>query len=422
MAHSKDKELQRQLIRDITYHAKERLARFKALPLRARSALFEQLSPHVQQSILDALTTDEILQLLDHFDLQRSENILARIRNQKRRETLAIRLKSELKEKAEYFLRFHPKAELSLLNFNYLLLSEDTTIEHASDAIGEHYQEVGRLPEVLVHKNGECVGEVQPSFLIRESNKKKLGSFVTPVPMVSYRADLHEVIDTLTRTKHGKVVVLDTDGSIVGIIYADDALRLLGNDPSASLYDFAGVADSERMHDSVWTKVRHRYKWLIINLCTGFLAAAVVSLFENALDKLVLLAIYMPIIAGMGGNAATQTLAVTVRAITVGEATLKDSAAPIAREVCAGMINGIINGVLIALVAIFWNQSPLLGLVLCVAMVANLVIAGFFGTFVPLLMKTLGKDPATSATIFITTATDVFGFFVFLGLATAILL
>lgn len=411
-----------EIIKNITYNAKDRLDHFGALPPETQSAVFEKLSPHVQQSILEKLKTDEIVRLLDHFDLQRAENILARMSSQARREQLALRLKTELKEKAEYFLRFHPKAELKLLNFNYLLLAEDATIDEASDAIDEHFQEVGKFPEVLVHKKGICIGEVLPGVLIRESQRKKLAPYVTAVTEISYQADLNEVVEVFNKTKHGKIVVLDTDNSVVGIIYADDALRLFGADPAASLYDFAGVADSERVRDNMWSKVRHRYKWLIINLGTGFLAASVVSLFENTLNELVLLAIYMPIIAGMGGNAATQTLAVIVRGITLGEVALKNSLKPIMNEVGAGFINGAINGVIIAAVATFWNQSPMLGLVLAIAMIFNLVIAGFFGAFIPLLMKALGKDPATSATIFITTATDVFGFFVFLGLATLVLL
>lgn len=411
-----------QIVRQLHNDVKGRLGQFRALSLETQSVVFDALSPHVQQSLLEGLRTDELLQLLDHFDLQKAENVLARIRNQKRRETLALRLRSDLKEKAEYFLRFHPKAELNLLNFNYLLLSEEATIVQASEAIDEHYQEVGKLPEVLVHGDGVYIGEVKLSSLIRESNRKKLAALVSEVPSISYQAKLDEIVAVFTQTKHGKVTVLDTDGSVVGIIYADDALKLFGNDPAASLYDFAGVADSERVRDGMWRKVRHRYKWLVINLGTGFLAASVVNLFENTLNEFVLLAIYMPIVAGMGGNAATQTLAVIVRGITVGEVALKNSLRPILHEVGAGLVNGIIIGVLIAIAATFWNQSPLLGLVLGVAMMANLVIAGFFGAFVPLLLRSMGKDPATSATIFITTATDVFGFFIFLGLATVVLL
>jgi magnesium transporter len=197
-------------------------------------------------------------------------------------------------------------------------------------------------------------------------------------------------------------------------------LALLGSHP-ASLYNFAGVSENERVFDSISTKVKHRYKWLILNLCTAFLAASVVGLFEKTLTQMVILAMYMPIVSGMGGNAATQTLAVMVRGITMGEISLKNAYPAILKEVGTGFINGAINGVIVYIVASFWHGNSMLGFVVGVAMVFNLVIAGLFGALVPLVMKFFGKDPATSATIFITTATDVCGFFAFLGLATLVL-
>jgi magnesium transporter len=410
------------IVHEITYHRDDRMRLFRELTLSKRAAIFEQLTPYVEQYILNNLGTEEIIELLDEFDLQRAENVLAKVRDVKKRKKLAYRLQSDLKEKAEYFLRFHPKAGFNLMSFNYVLLSENATIAQAADAIDEHYREVGRLPEVLVHRDGVCIGEVKPGVLVRETMNKKLKSFVTTVPTIVYTEELPEIIDLFTKTKQGIVVVLDSDNSVVGIVYADDALRLLGTDPAASLYDFAGVSDNEHATDGMWSKVKHRYKWLIINLGTGFLAAGVVSLFEDTINQLVVLAMYMPIIAGMGGNAATQTLAVIVRGITVGEISLRDSMKPIMNEAGAGLINGIINGLIVAVVAYAVNGDPFLGLVVGCALVFNLAVAGFFGTLIPLIMKSLGKDPATSATIFITTATDVLGFLAFLGLATVILI
>ena len=407
---------------DITYHPNKRMDLFRALAVAEQEAIFEHLSPHVRQSILVNLKDGEMIDLLDQMDLQQAENTLAVLKDERRRKKLINRVKSELKEKAEYFLRFHPKAAISLLNFNYLLLDGGTNISHAADAIEEHYKEVGKLPEVLVHEDGKLVGEIPPSALIRESNNKLVKNFVNPVKTISYQAEIQEIADLFNKTKHSKLAVLDRDGSVIGIIYSDDALALIGDRSARFLYDFAGVADVERSFDSVGSKVKNRYKWLIINLGTAFLAASVVGLFENTLSQLVVLAIYMPVVAGMGGNAATQTLAIIVRGITIGEISLKNSLPAISREVGAGLINGAINGLIVALVATFWNGSVLLGLVLGVAMIVNLVIAGFFGALIPLAMKALGKDPATSATIFITTATDVFGFLAFLGLATIVLL
>ena len=408
--------------RSLTYKPEERLDIFRSLSSLEQSDSFLELSTHIQQVLLKQLHLTEIVEMLDNMDMMQVEHVLSRITNVKYRRKIVQRLKSEIREKVDYFLRFHPQATLSLINFNYLFLPSHVTIGEAANIIDEHYEETGKYPEILIQEKGHLLGEVPFAALVRERNSTQLKKFVQPIPTISYQADISEVAHIISSTKSKKIVMLDHDTSVLGIIYADTVKPLFDKLPAESLYDFAGVSDSEGVRDSMWSKVRHRYQWLIINLATGFLAASVVSLFENTLSQLVLLAIYMPIIAGMGGNAATQTLAVMVRGIAIGEVDLKSSVKPILNEVGAGLINGLINGVLVAIVATLWNHSPLLGLVLGVAMVCNLVIAGFFGAFIPLLMKAFGKDPATSATILITTATDVFGFFIFLGLATIILL
>lgn len=410
------------LAHDIAYHPKDRIELFRSLNMAEQLAIYESLTPHVQHNILENLTDSEVVDLLDEMDIQHAERALVRLKNPKRQQKLAKKLKQELKDKAEYFLRFHPKAIFNLVNFNYLFLSSETSIRETASAMNSHYKEVGKWPEILVHKNGEFIGEVQFSDLIIESNNDELGKYVKQVETVHYQAEIGKIVESFNKNRHKKVVVLDSDGSVIGIIYSDDALALFGNKPAAALYDFAGVSETEKPFDSFLSKVRHRYKWLILNLATAFMAAFVVGLFENTLSQLVILAIYMPIIAGMGGNAATQTLAVIVRGLTIGDLSLRNSWPVIINEVSAGFVNGIINGIIVAFVAILWNGNPLLGMVLALAMIINLLIAGLFGALIPLIMKALGKDPATSATIFITTATDVFGFFAFLGLATLILL
>ncbi|MEX0918442.1 MAG: magnesium transporter [Candidatus Paceibacterota bacterium] len=412
----------RRLINQLTYHPAGRLELFRRLSLAEQGAVFESISPHVQQSLLLKLKDREIIDLLDQMDLQQAENILPRINNQGRQQKIIRQLKGDIRAKAEYFLRFHPQAALSLLNFNYLFLSAGGTIDEAAAAIDEHYQETGKLPEVLVHDRGQLIGEAPLSALVREDNDSPLRPLVVPVKTVTYQAEIEEIVKSFSAAEHSKVIVLDQDGSVLGLVYSDDALALFADGPASSLYDFAGVAENERPFDSVRQKVSRRYKWLIINLATAFIAAASVSLFKDTLEQLVILAIYMPVVAGMGGNAATQTLAVMVRGIAIGEVRLANGLPVVMKEVGAGFTNGLITGLLVTVVAILWNQDPILGLVIGAAMVFNLVIAGFFGAVVPLVMKQLGKDPATSATIFITTATDVFGFLAFLGLATVMLL
>jgi len=203
----------------------------------------------------------------------------------------------------------------------------------------------------------------------------------------------------------------------MGVIYSDDLLNIIESQSTNNLRTFAGISEEEDATDSAIQKVKYRYKWLIINLATAFLAAFTIGLFENTIAKLTLLVIYMPIVAGMGGNSGTQTLAIMVRGLTINEINKENTKKIILNEMLAGLINGLINGTIVAIIAILWNQNALLGLIVAISMVVNLIIAGLFGSIIPLIMKKLDKDPASSATIFITTATDVCGFFIFLGLA-----
>lgn len=409
-------------IKMLTYRSADRMATLRSMSIPERSAVFQKLSPYVQQSILKQLKTHEIVDMLDHLDMQQARHILTRLPNEKTREKVLARLKGDVKEKVEYFLRFHPKATLALINFNYLFLDADLTVGEAADVIDDHYRETARFPEVLVHENGELLGEVTLASMVRERNSVKLRKRVQTVETISYQSDINTIIETLVSSDCKKVVVLDHDTSVLGIVYLDAARALFGNLPAESLYDFAGVDNSERPFDSVMSKVNNRYRWLILNLATCFLAGSVVLSFQDTLDSLTILSVYIPIVAGMGGNAATQSFAIMVRGLTLGTISLQNSGPVIWRELLAGVVNGVVIGVVVAIVSAVWNGDPILGLVVGIALICAHTIAGVAGSFIPLLMKHLGKDPAATSTIFISTITDVLGLFFLLGLATLILL
>lgn len=412
----------KQIVRRITFHPRTRQELFASLSPTMRGDVFERLSPRIQNAIINRLHDDDVVALLDQLDPRNARVALARIDNPQRRNTILVRLKGEIAEKASWFVRFHPKAAASLVSLNYILVPHDSKVRDVTHAIEAHHADTGRIPEILVHNDGILHGEVSLTVLMNRPRTGLVGPLATHVATVAYTTTAEDIVATLSDSRHNKVVVLDADGSVVGVVYSDDALSLFENDPAASLYDFAGVDEGERPFDPIMSKVRNRYRWLVINLFTAFFAAAVVGLFENTLSQLVILAAYMPIVAGMGGNAATQTLAVMVRGIAMGDIHLRDALPAVYRETAAGVINGIITGAIVLVIAWLWNGEPLLGVVVTIALIFNLIVAGFFGTTIPLIMKRFGKDPATSATIFITTATDVLGFFAFLGLATLVLL
>jgi magnesium transporter len=198
----------------------------------------------------------------------------------------------------------------------------------------------------------------------------------------------------------------------------DDVIDVIKDEATEDIYRLAGVAGDERVFTAPLESLRKRLPWLGINLITAFLASMVVLMFEGTIALFPVLAVFMPIVAGMGGNAATQTLTVIVRGIALGELTWGNSRKALLKEMRVGLGNGIVLGVLSALAVWALRGNPVLGLVLGLAMVINMFVAATAGTLVPLGLRAANVDPALASSVFITTRTDMFGFFVFLGLAT----
>jgi magnesium transporter len=411
-----------ELANSITYNPKDRIKNMRALTLGERSAVFAELSNQTQQSILEEMTVTEVVDLVDHLDLRMAEKVIMRMKDARRRMKIIKRLKTEVTDKIEYFLRFHPKATAALIHFNYVLLPDTATLGDVAESIDDHYKELGKFPEILIQRDGQLIGEVVLTTLVIERSNAPIDKFIKPVQTITYQAEIPEIISAFAETEHKKIVVLDHDNSVLGIIYSDDALGLFGKMPAESLYIVAGVDESERPFDRVQKKFSQRYRWLILNLVTAFLAGSVVLTFKDTIDKLAILAVYIPIVAGMGGNAASQAFAVMVRGITMGSISFENGWPVIWREMLAGALNGVVIGSIVAVISVVFNGSWLLGLVVGIAMIIVHIIAGLFGAFVPLLLKLCGKDPASTSMIFISTATDVFGMLALLGLGALILI
>src|SRR5690606_23460637 len=211
--------------------------------------------------------------------------------------------------------------------------------------------------------------------------------------------------------------VVDENERLVGVLTIDDVVDVIQEEAEEDLLRLGGVGDEE-LSDKVLTTSRSRVPWLLVNLFMAFLVASVISLFDATIQQIVALAILMPIVAGMGGNAGSQTMTVTVRALATRDLDIYNAARIIRREIAVGLLNGVIFATLIGLVAGFWFSDPDLGGIIAVAMAINLLVAALAGILVPLLLDKAGADPAVASAVFVTTITDVVGFFAFLGLAT----
>ncbi|PFG62538.1 magnesium transporter [Thioclava sp. ES.031] len=216
--------------------------------------------------------------------------------------------------------------------------------------------------------------------------------------------------------------VVDEDDRLVGVITIDDAMSVLDEEHEEDILRLAGVGDESAISDTVLETVRQRLPWLFVNLLTAILASAVISIFEGTIQQLVALAVLMPIVASMGGNAGTQTLTVAVRALATRDLTDSNVWRVVRRETIVGLLNGLAFAVVMGAVAAFWFSGAQLGIVIGLAMVINLVVAALSGILIPLALEKLGADPALASGTFVTTMTDVVGFFAFLGLASVVLL
>ncbi len=215
--------------------------------------------------------------------------------------------------------------------------------------------------------------------------------------------------------------VADEDGRLVGVITIDDAMVVLDEEHEEDILRLAGVGEGS-LSDKVIDTTKRRFPWLAVNLVTAILASLVIAQFEDIIAQFVALAVLMPIVASMGGNAGTQSLTVAVRAIATKDLTGSNVWRVIRREVLVGLVNGAIFAVVMGIVGVIWFGSPMLGVVIAVAMIINLVMAGLAGTVIPVVLEKLGIDPALASGAFVTTVTDVVGFFAFLGLAAIVLL
>ena len=395
--------------------------RFRELPGSRRREVFFRLPETVQRSLVEDMDAEQLRAFVRRLDTDEATDVLGLLGEEAREEVLG-QLDRDRREKVRFLLDFSPDSAAGVMSLNYVTVGKESTFDDVAERVRKHERRTGKLPTVFVTDGDELLGTLPgPTLAMADQGPEGIVEYVRKTPTVSYDTPDTEVIEVFRTNSESTVAVLDDDGSVLGAVYAGDLLSIIEEEAGETLYEFTGVTKEESALDGPLAKVKSRYKWLIINLGTAFLAAAVVGLFEDTIAAFTLLAVYMPVVAGMGGNAGTQSMAVTVRGITLGQVSLNTGGRVVLNEILAGAANGAITGLLVAVIASVFNQSPLLGLVLGVSMVLNLVIAGFFGTVIPLVLSRIGKDPATSATIFITTATDVLGFLIFLGLAKTVL-
>lgn len=310
-----------------------------------------------------------------------------------------------------------------LMDSNVLALPESLTVGEATRALQERADEYDMVFYLyVVDDRRHLVGVVSLRQLLLNPQSAPLRRILAEdVIKVRDDADQEEVAQTIARYNLLAVPVVDGENKLVGVITVDDAIDVLREEATEDIFALAGVDTEERVGASPWQSIRLRLPWIYINLFTAAISVTVIHLFEGTIGEVVALATLMPIVSGMGGNAATQALTLVVRSLALGDLGGISNARIVGKEVVVGLGVGVGAGVVIGVIAALWFGNPYLGLVLGLAMLANMVVAAVAGTMVPLILKSLNLDPATGSSIFVTACTDMTGFAAFLGLATLLM-
>ena len=314
-------------------------------------------------------------------------------------------------------LEFPEKTAGRIMNPNVFALTEDLTVGEGISQLQSSRDVEMVFYLYIVDARRHLVGVTSLRRLLLVSPDTPLKRIMTPdVISVRVDTDQEEAARLVASYNLLAIPVVDEENKLVGVITVDDVIDVIKDEATEDIYRLAGVTSDERVFTPPGESLTKRLPWLAVNLVTAFIAASVVSLFEHTIDQVVALAVFMPIVAGMGGNAGTQTLTVIVRGIALGELTWSNSRKALIKEALVGVGNGIACGLVGGGVVWLMQGTPWMGVILAMAMIINMFVAAIAGTLIPLSLRALKVDPALASSVFITTLTDVFGFFSFLGL------
>ena len=424
----KDDRILKKFLTDLDIHSIKEIINHSP---RAKRKLFSLLPPELQAEttiLLSRKSKKTILRQLGnltvarflHFNFDDDAADILQYFSKKKREQILGNLQPQKKGNIKKLLKYGSETAGGLMDLDFIIVKDTDSLADIKSRAREYFS-LKKVPVVVVgDNNGKILGFLPIHKLITSPFSESAGAHVKHLPLVDADLDQEEIIKHIEKRQAITGVMDGAD--FVGIIHIEDLAKIPQGEATEDIYSFAGVHKEEEVSDSIATSIRLRYKWLMLNLLTALAAAFVVGVFKDTISSFVILAAYMPVVAGMGGNAGIQTLAVVVRGIALGDVTFQNSRRILMKEILANAANGVIIGVLVGLIAYFWNANPMLGLILFVSVIVNLFIAGLFGTIIPLSLKFLKIDPALAASVFVTAATDIFGFFVFLGLARIFLM
>lgn len=380
--------------------------------------ILQESDETLQNRIIDLLDTQRVIQTFSFMSADDIADILGILKTSQRKELLRSMKESD-SQNLQMLLGFAPNTAGGIMTTQYIALHQNLTLREVLEKI----RVIGPKTEVietifvtdLAH---QLVGSADLRDILTAPEESLLLEIMDDnVLSVFPDTDQEEVSLIVSKYDLKVLPVVNKNLALLGIITPDDVIDIIIEEQTEDLLMLSGVSKDEKVGSKLSVSISRRLPWLFINLATAFLASFTVGLFEDVIVQVVALAAAMPIVAGMGGNAGSQTLSIVIRSMALGEIDIKEDWKFVFKEISLGLINGASTGLITGLILYIKYNNLFLGLIIFAAMIGNLLIAGFFGFLIPLTLKKFELDPAVSSSIFLTTATDVGGFFIFLGLA-----
>lgn len=413
-------------------HPADLADRLQRLPLSDAQALLSRFPPEKSAAALAEAEPENVAELVADFSPKQLAGLLPRMAPQKavdvlqelpantRREVL-VALPAHQSTSLRSLLRYPEDTAGGIMSNRFIALREDMTLDHVREMLASRGRE-DRAEDVaylyVTDAEQRLVGIVSLRDLVFRGTGRSMNQIMNrDVKCVRVDADQEELAREFEHYHYLGLPVLDAEGRLVGVVKASDAMEIARKEATEDMQLMVGLSGEERSMTPWKKSIGRRLPWLYVNLATAFAAAAIVNLFEKTIAQWTALAVFLPIIAGQGGNAGMQTLTVIIRDLALGELAPGDGRKALLKELVLGLINGLAIGLVVGVIGWFWKGSAMLGVVAGAAMLLNQLAAAFSGVVIPLGLRLLRVDPALASSIFLTTVTDVAGFFFFLGLA-----
>ena len=378
--------------------------------------VFVELNESIKSEIITYLSIDSIVYILKNLESDDSIKIIENLDEKNKNDVL-----SSLPPKDRFVLleslSYPEDSAARIMQREFTAIPSNWSVGQTIDYLRENKDLPEEFLEIFIVDNEfKPIGTVPSSKVLRTARDRKMISIMNESQLsIPVNMDREEVGHLFENYNLNSACVVDKNNKLVGMITSDDVLTVLKEEAEEDALRLAGVGDEE-ITDGVLKKTKRRFTWLLLNLFTAVIASVVIGFFQEDIEKVVALAVLMPIVASMGGNAGMQTLAVTIRTIATNELTKNNFTENVIKEFSIGILNGVIFAIISAIIVQLWFQDTTLSLIISISMILNMIVAGLFGILIPITLKKFKIDPAIASSVFVTTITDVIGFLSFLGI------